>query len=147
MDHWNVGLGGGQTYDAAGMAHEDGSARVGNVRIKLLESHYVGLEAFDDLGHTAVDFNQAISERLLRRSADDAGLDDARLLRSLGVALEDTVARDIEAGVDAENAERNCRLKIADCRLQIGRSCGGRFHTSHCVTSDAIPCRPVGPRA
>ena len=74
---------------------------MGDVRIKLLEGHHGRFERRNHVGHAAMDFEQPIGKRLLRRPADDAGFDDFWL--SLG-AIQHAVAGDVETGVDAEDA-------------------------------------------
>ena len=117
----NPGLGGGQADHAPGVAHQDRRSRALVVRIQFFERHHVRLQAGDHFGHAVVDFDEPPGQRPARLAADHARLAEPQ---AAAVGLQNAVAGDVQAGIDAENSQGHALARDCAVRLPRDRSRG-----------------------
>src|SRR5262245_44791749 len=97
-------LAGRQQDDTASVTHQDGGARVFVVGKELFHRHHLWPKLVHNLYYTIVQGDKAWGEVSCRApfgALDDAGLAD---VGTSGAGLDNGVAGDLEAGVDAEEA-------------------------------------------
>ncbi|GEM_PF-3926182 len=100
----HAGLLGGQADDASGVGNPERGDGKAAVAEDLLQREGVRMELGEDFGKAVVEEGEPARQGEIRRT----GPDDARLHQRDGFALldEEAVAGDVEAGVDAEDAQR-----------------------------------------
>lgn len=101
-DHLRSALPRRQADYPSRMAHEDGGARVGVLTVEILDHDYVGWEGAKDLADEAVELVQPLLEGSGRVRPEDATLEELYLAAPLA---DDPVARHVQAGVNAGNAD------------------------------------------
>jgi len=117
----HAGLLGGQADHASGVGNperRDGKAAVAE---DLLQREGVGMKLGEDFGQAVVEEGEAAGQREIRGT----GPDDARLHQrdgTCGLPDEEAVAGDVEAGVDAEDAQKAILL------MCIRNGCSGRLY-------------------
>jgi len=94
---------GRQQDHAARVAHENRRARMGIMRIKLLHRANIRLEFFEQFHQSRIQFHQSIRNRRLGIEPNHAAVDEPRRR----FKIDYSVTRDLQAGIDAENAHGN----------------------------------------
>ncbi len=93
------GVAGGDEEDyAAGVAHEDGGARVGVMGIELLDGADLGFVFLDQGVEFVFEFDEALGEGGFFGEADDTAVDEDGFY---GAVVDDAVTGEAEAGVYA----------------------------------------------
>jgi len=95
---------GDEEDDAAGVAHEDGGARVGVVGIKLLDGADFGGVLGEEGLELGFEFDEAIGDGGLDVETNHAAVDEAG---AEGLVVDDAVAGELQAWVDADDEHGN----------------------------------------
>ena len=103
----DAALAGRQQDHAAGMAHQDGGARVGVVGVKLLDGADVGLVLGQQRVEFGFEFHEPVGKGSLERQADDAAVDEDG---AHGFVVDHAVTGDPQAWVYAENSHEEKTL-------------------------------------